>query len=650
MWGALLVASVIIAYAPAWTAGFIWDDDVYVIHNKLLTEPGGLARIWFSQESPSQYFPLVYSAFRLERAIWGLHPAGYHWVNIILHAANSLLVWRILSRLRIPGCWLGAALFALHPVQVESVAWVTELKNVLSVLFFLSSLWAWLRFLENTTRRWQWYVGALIFYLLALFSKTTACTLPAALILVLWLTKRPMDQRRIIQILPFVAFGLAMGLVTVWWERHHIGTSGEVFSLGPLNRILIASHAVWFYLGKLFWPVALSFSYPRFALDPMNPLAYGWLLAGILLGVGMYYGRRRIGRGAEVAILFFLAALSPMLGFIMLYTFKYTFVADHYQYAAAIGPLALAAAGIARFIQCFPAQERVLRPLIFGAIVLGLGSVTWQRALVFQNTESVWRDTIAKNPQSWLAYSGLGDELLHRGEFDEAMEHYNKAIELNPNDVNALVSAGNALFGRRRYAEAMEFYTRALRLNPDNPESHVNLAVILAGQGKTEEAIAHDREALKLNPKHVTAHVNLAVALARLGKYPEALEHYREAIAINPERPLNRINMAITLDAMGRHEEAREQYRIAARAVNKFAENLAQQGRLLEAEAQYNEAIQMIPENAEAHCGLGILLMRNGKNSDARAHFEAALKIRPGYPEAQQFLQRLGSNPPGNSP
>src|SRR5258706_5677277 len=311
LWGALLILSVVLAYQPAWTATFIWDDDVYVLHNKLLTEPGGLARIWFSQESPSQYFPLVYTVFKLERALWGLHPAGYHWVNILLHAANSFLVWRILSRLQVPGCWLAAALFAVHPVQVETVAWVTELKNVLSVFFFLLSLSAWLRFLENGQKRWQWYAGALIFYSLALFSKTTACTLPAALVLVLWLTKRAINKQRIIEISPFVVFGLAMGLLTMWWERHHIGTSGEIFSIGPIGRVLIASHASWFYLGKLIWPASLAFSYAHFAINPANPLAYGWLLAGVLCAIGIYFIRRRVGRGIEVAALFFLANLSP---------------------------------------------------------------------------------------------------------------------------------------------------------------------------------------------------------------------------------------------------------------------------------------------------------------------------------------------------
>ena len=188
--GVLLVLAITIAYRKAWHAGYIWDDDVYVTENKLLTAPDGLKRIWFSLDSPSQYFPLVYTTFRLEHALWGLNPAGYHWVNILLHVANALLVWRLLLILRVPGAWLAAAIFALHPVQVESVAWITERKNVLMGFFFLLALLSWVEFVEGQSRRmWKFYALALLLYALALFSKTTACTLPAALLLILWLKK-----------------------------------------------------------------------------------------------------------------------------------------------------------------------------------------------------------------------------------------------------------------------------------------------------------------------------------------------------------------------------------------------------------------------------------------------------------------------------
>src|SRR5881398_1973703 len=361
VFGALLAAVTIFAYRPAWNGGFLWDDDDYIIKNDLLTASDGLRRIWFSLDSPSQYFPLVYTTFRLERAIWGLHPSGYHWINLLLHIGNALLVWAVLARLRLPGSWLAAAIFALHPVQVESVAWITERKNVLMAFFFLLTLLGWIAFVdERTRRRWIFYCLALIFYVLALSAKATACTLPAALFLILWLQNKPITMRRLIQIVPFVILGIGMGLLAVWWERYHQGTNRAVFTfLGPIERILVASRAVWFYLSKIFWPSNLTFIYPRWNISPADLLDYVWLLAGIAACVVIYFLRRYFGRSVEVAAAFFVLTLSPVLGFIMLFTFRYAFVADHYQYLACIGPIALASAGIVSLSDKF-ARYRVV--------------------------------------------------------------------------------------------------------------------------------------------------------------------------------------------------------------------------------------------------------------------------------------------------
>ncbi len=600
--GLLMVLFVLAAYQPVWRAGFIWDDDVYVTENKLLTAPDGLSRIWFSKDSPSQYFPLVYTAFRFERGLWGLSPVGYHWVNLLLHAANALLLWQVLKRLGVRGAWIGACLFALHPVQVETVAWVTERKNVMSLLFYLSSLLTWLRFVEGRDKPlWRQYWLALGCMALALFSKTTACTLPAALLLVLWLRREPISRARLAQIAPFVGLGLCMGLVTMWWERHHIGTSGGVFGIGLLDRVLIASRAVWFYLWKLVWPANLAFSYPR------------WV--------------------------------SPTLGFIMLYTFRYTFVADHYQYVACIGPVAMAGAGIAMLVQRVAGDGRRFAGMAIYAVVLAvLAGLTWHQAGAYRDVESLWRDTIVKNPDSWLAHGNLGRRLMRKGLFDEAMAQYREALRVNPNDVDSLVNVGNALFGKGQHDLAMDYYERALQLNPGNPEAHVNLAVILANRGRKAEAIEHNRKALQLNPKHLTAQVNLAVMLASEGLDEEAMEHYRAALAINADQPLTHINMAIALEAVGRSAEAAAHYRIAAANVNRHAAALAEQGRQQEAAAQYTEAIRMIPNNAEAHCGLGILLARMGRAGEAREHFAEALRLKPDYDEAARHLRAL---PPG---
>src|SRR5204863_8480685 len=216
----VLIAVTIFAYRPAWHGGFLWDDDAYIINNELLTAPDGWQRIWFSLDSPSQYFPFTYSTFRIEHALWGLNTTGYHWVNLLLHIGNALLVWAVLARLRVPGAWLAAAIFALHPVQVESVAWITERKNVLMGVFFLLMLIAWVAFLDEKTKRpWLYYGLALILYLLALSAKTTACTLPVALFLILWHQNMRISWERLLQINPFFVLGIASGLLAIWWER-----------------------------------------------------------------------------------------------------------------------------------------------------------------------------------------------------------------------------------------------------------------------------------------------------------------------------------------------------------------------------------------------------------------------------------------------
>src|SRR5262245_37566474 len=307
----LLAAMTMFVYRPAWQGGFLWDDDAYVINNELLTAPDGWQRIWFSLDSPSQYFPLTYSTFRIEHALWGLSTTGYHWVNLLLHVGNALLVWAVLARLKVPGSWLAALIFALHPVQVESVAWITERKNVLMGFFFLLTLLAWIAFIDERTRRpWIFYCVALIFYVLALSAKATACTLPAALFLILWLQKKPITMRRLMQIVPFVVLGVGMGLLAVWWERYHQGTNRDVFTfLGPIERTLVASRAVWFYLSKIFWPSNLTFIYPRWNISPAHAVDYIWLLAGAVAGVAIYFLRRYVGRSVEVAAAFFFCTL-----------------------------------------------------------------------------------------------------------------------------------------------------------------------------------------------------------------------------------------------------------------------------------------------------------------------------------------------------
>lgn len=540
LWALLLVAATILAYQRAWGAGFIWDDEIYITTNRLLTAPDGLQRIWFSLESPSQYFPLVYTTFRIEHALWGLSAAGYHWVNIFLHAANALLLWELLRRLRIRGAWFAAALFALHPVHVESVAWITERKNVLMGFFFLLALLFWTKFCEQRSGdKWRWYALANGCYMLALFSKTVACTLPAALLLILWLKREPITLRRIAQIGPFVGLGIAMGLVTIWWERYHQGTQGALFEIGLPERFLIASRAFWFYLGKLIWPAHLSFSYPHWEISAAHLADYIWVVAIALLAVAVYFGRRWVGRSVEVALLFFVATLSPMLGFIMLYTFRYSFVADHYQYLASIGPLALFAAGTTHAFDFLRRGRQFLRPAVCGIVLLLLGLKSWQQCGAYANLETLWRAVLAENPGSWMAENNLGIALVQRGQIDEAFPHYAKALELNPTYAEAHYNLGNALLRAQRVDDAIAQYKKALELEPRISSAHANLAAIYLKRGDVDEAIVRFKKALEIDDRNATYHALLADALRRAGRDEEALVHFRRAAELDPSRAVN---------------------------------------------------------------------------------------------------------------
>src|SRR5947208_9471644 len=547
----ILAVVTMLAYQPAWHGGFIWDDDEYVTNNQLLTAPDGLRRIWFSLDSPSQYVPLVYTTFRIEHALWGLHPFGYHWVNLLLHITNALLVWRLVVRLKVPGAWLAGAIFALHPVQVESVAWITERKNVLMGFFFLLTLLAWTAFVDERTKRpWRFYGLALILYVLALSAKTTACTLPAALLLILWLQKKSINWERILQIAPFFLLGLGIGLVTVWWERYHQGTRMAVLALGPVERILVASRAVWFYLGKLIWPANLTFIYPKWTVAGTRAPDYFWLLAGMVLCAVICFARRSLGRGVEVAAIFFVATLSPVLGFIMLFTFRYTFVADHYQYLACIAPIALFSAGTARLAGVFTRA----RPFILSAaagVAAALWALTWRQSAMFGDIEALWRTTLAKNPDCWMAHNNLGIVLFQKGEIDEAVSHYRITLNLQPDFWDADYNLGNALLKKGEVDEAIAYCTRAVIIAPNDPDAQVALGNSLAQKGRVDDAIAHYKKALAIRPDYFIAHYALGYIFLEKGEIDAAVFHSRAAVSIQPQNTDAHTNLAVAFDEKG---------------------------------------------------------------------------------------------------
>ena len=551
----VLIAATVFAYQPAWHGGFVWDDDVYIIKNPLLTASDGLRRIWLSLDSPSQYFPLVYTTFRFERSLWGLDPTGYHLVNIFLHIANALLVWRLLYQLKIPGAWIAGSIFALHPVHVESVAWITERKNVLMGLFFLLSLLAWRRFLDAPSPRgWRWYGLSLAAYALALSAKTTACTLPAALLLILWLEKKAITRARILQVLPYALLGLIMGLIAIWWERYHQGTHGDLFALGLLERLLVASRAVWFYLAKLCWPAELTFIYPQWKIDAGDPVAYLGLAGLLAVAFVIFRARSVAGRSIEVAALFFVATLAPMLGFIMLYTFRYTYVADHYQYLASIGPIALASAALVRLKENLGKFRLVTS--VAAAFVLGtLGLITWRQSATYRDIETLWTSTIAKNPQCWMAYNNLGIALAGRGDHDAAIAHYEKSIALYPTFANTHYNLANAFVEKGRFDDAISACRVAIELQPRDSDTHIALGNALSGKGAWEDAIAAYAKAVTLGPQNADAHYSLGNALEQTGQLEDAVASYETTLRISADIVEAHLNLGNIRMREGREAE-----------------------------------------------------------------------------------------------
>jgi tetratricopeptide (TPR) repeat protein len=520
-WGyvVLIFGAVLAAYSPTFHNGFIWDDDAHVTQAALQSW-GGLVRIWTQLGATQQYYPILHSAFWLEHRLWGDLPAGYHLANLCLHATAACLFARVLVRLSVPGARLAGAVFALHPVCVESVAWIAEEKNTLSLVFYLLAALAYFRFQrrrEAAEAGGSSYLLATGLFLLALLSKSVTVTLPAALLVVAWWQRGAISWRRDVRpLLPWFALGGAFGLLTAWVERHFIGAEGAGFSLGFGQRGLLAGRVIWFYIGKLLWPADLSFIYPRWQV----PAGFGaWLifpLAALVLTALLWCWRRR-SRAPLAAWLFFVGSLFPALGFFNVYPFLFSYVADHFQYLASLGLIALAAAAAVGGMARLPPAARRLGPVLAAAFFLGLALLTWRQCLVYRDGATLYAATLQRNPNAWLAHLNLGNLALEEG----------------------------------RTAEAISHYQAAERLEPDYPSTHFNLAKVWLQQGRLPEAIIENEEDLRLVPTDAEARNNLGIALAESGRRPEAETQFREALRLRPDYPRARANLEALLRMTG---------------------------------------------------------------------------------------------------
>ena len=524
-WFVLAVfALTVLAYFPAVRAGFVWDDDAHVTAPELRSLPG-LGRIWSEVGATQQYYPLLHSVFWLEHRLWGDAPLGYHLVNIVLHAGAACLFALTLHRLGVPAARLAALLFALHPVQVESVAWISEQKNTLSLVLYLSAALAFLRF--DATRARSAYVFASALFFAALLTKTITATLPAALLVGLWWQRGRLSWRRdVLPLTSWLVAGVGAGLFTAWIEQKVIGAEGASYALTPLQRSLLATRVLWFYLGKLAWPSGLSFVYPRWAIDPGNPLLWCAAAGVVALGFALWILRRRSRAPLAVALVF-AGSLLPVLGFLNVYPFIYSFVADHFQYLASLGPIALGAAGLSHLGARLPAWSRGA-----GAVVLvaALGVLTWHQSRNYRTPETLYRATLRLNPACWMACNNLGKELMaEKARLPEAIACLEEALRLRPDYAEAENNLGLALNQAGRPRDAIPHLAAAIRLKPDSYRTHNNLGIALASSGQAEAALAAFARAAALNPRLPNIQENWAKALRLLGRPAEADVHFARA-------------------------------------------------------------------------------------------------------------------------
>ena len=677
----VLVVITFVAYQPAWHAGFIWDDDDHLTANPAVAASNGLQIIW-SSLAVSRYYPLTLTSFWVERQLWGLNPLPYHLVNVGLHATNAVLIFFLLRRLRVRAAWLAAALWALHPVNVESVAWITELKNTQSGLFFFLTVLCFLRFESNTRRRW--YILTLVCGLAALVSKPSTVVLPVALLLCVWWERGSWRRADILRVTPFFIMALAMSALTVIEQRGQIQSERTAeWSLGMATRLVIAGKAVWFYASKVLWPARLAFVYPLWKPDAASLLS--WLpVAGLATGGALMWRwrQRSWARAGLFGCGFFVVSLLPVLGFFDVFYFRYSYVADHFQYLACVGLIALVVAAGATASQRASQRGRDLGTLAGAIVLLTLGLCTWWQSRIYHDSETLWADTLTKNPQCWMAHNNLGATLVSLGRLQEAQEHYEQSLQINSKNTEAYNNLGNVFLQEGKISDAIGCYEQALRIKPDFAGADCNLGNVLLHEDKISDAIGHYEHALRSKPDYAEAHYNLGLALARLGRLPEAVGHWKQALQSKPDYAEVHYALGMVLEQAGRAREAIGHYEQALRSKPDYAEAhnnlgnvllhedkvgdaighyehalrskpdyaeahynlglaLARLGRLPEAVGQWEQALQTKPDYAEVHYALGMALEQAGRAREAIGHYEQALRIKPDFTQAQNALTRL---------
>ena len=521
---AILVLFVVIAYLPAMTSGFIWDDDLLLTANPNVRSVDGLARIWLGKAS-CDYTPLTFTSYWLEEKLWGDASAGYHIVNILLHAISAVLLWRIFEKLRVPGAWLGALLFAIHPVNVASVAWIAERKNALACVFFFGAWLSYLRFYE--LQRGKFYAFSILLFLLAALSKGAVVTMPIVLLgCVLW-TNRRITARDALRIVPFLVIATTMALLTIRYQATAVN-----FGILPANisfRIARAGAAVWIYLREIVFPIGLSPMSPQWWPDLSSLTAYLPAILVLAFGILFFAYRRTWARPLLFISGYYLVLLLPVLGFVWMTLQQEIQCADWWQYFAAPGIFAGIAAGIITLARLTTQRAQVALHILLCGVVVALTFQTWRRASVYYSMETYCGAILAEDPELWSLQTNLGVALGQEGKLDEAIARHREALRANPRFMEAHNNLANVLVAKGAFDEGEAEYLYARQLTPSNADVLGNLADLYFREGKLQNALATDAEAIRADRYNPERYLKFGAKLMANKQFEQAAICFRNA-------------------------------------------------------------------------------------------------------------------------
>ena len=642
-------------YWPVLRGGWLWDDDTLITDNHLIHDPAGLWKIWFHPTYLIDYLPLKVSVEWLEWHLWGKETLGYHLVNLGLHLTSALLVWRLFGKFGLKHAWLGGLIFVVHPVMVESVVWISELKNTLSLPPFLLAVCAYIDYQEHGRKK-DYYLAVALF-LAAMLCKATMVMFPAVMLLYTWWRRGRIGWRDLAASAPFFAISLAIGLITIWFLQYH-AMAGQVPKLGGfLSRLTCAGLAISFYFTKCVVPVGLMPIYPKWEVDAASftqflPWAY---IVGVI--AWLWTKREGWGRHALLGFGFFALNLAPFLGFIVASYMRFSWVMDHFLYIPIIGLIGLG-------VTYLDGKTRRLSPVAF---VLGqclgvalAGFLAWNShryAQIFVNGETLWNYTIAKNSEAWPAYNNLGAIFLkEKRNTPEALKLFEEALKLNPDYFEARYNKGLALDRLQRLPEAIEEYKEAVHVAPGSTEARMVLAKALQREGDFGGAIEQYRILQSYAPDKPEIHSALAALLIQMGRFPEAAEEFAEVIERYPEAASPHSDLGNALYLMGQHDRAIAEYREALRlnpdlveARNNLAGALQHNGHLDEAIKEFGIAVGMDSSNPRLHINLARALAQKGRGDEAIHEYELALRLDPASMVAKTELAALRGSPAGKS-